>query len=74
MGAALAPPENARQNQNSPVLTWSDPTEGSVGVTLDAGFPLVAYVAKQSYIELGLASGAEVVASKNATAIHLIDR
>jgi molybdopterin-binding protein len=43
-------------------------------VTLDAGFPLVAYVSKQSYIELGLASGAEVIASIKATAIHLICR
>jgi molybdate/tungstate transport system ATP-binding protein len=43
-------------------------------VTLDAGFPLVAYVAKQSYLELGLASGQEVIASIKATAIHLIPR
>jgi len=41
-------------------------------VTLDAGFPLVAYIAKQSYLELGLAPGAEVVASIKATAIHLL--
>lgn len=41
-------------------------------VTLDAGFPLVAYIAKQSYLELGLAPGADVVASIKATAIHLL--
>jgi molybdopterin-binding protein len=43
-------------------------------VTLDAGFSLVAYVAKQSYLELELAPGASVVASVKATAIHLIAR
>jgi len=41
-------------------------------VRLDAGFPLVAYIAKQSYLELGLAPGADVVAGIKATAIHLL--
>lgn len=45
-----------------------------IKVTLDAGFPLVAYVAKQSVIELGLAPGAQVVASIKATTIHLFSR
>ena len=43
-------------------------------ISLDAGFPLVAYVAKQSYLELGLAPGTELVASVKATAVHLIGR
>ncbi len=43
-------------------------------ISLDAGFPLVAYVSKQSYLELGLAPGAELVASVKATAVHLIGR
>ncbi|MDE3089405.1 MAG: ABC transporter ATP-binding protein [Chloroflexota bacterium] len=43
-------------------------------ITLDCGFPLVAYVTKQSYLELQLAPGARVVASVKATAIHLIPR
>ncbi len=43
-------------------------------VTLDAGFPLVAYVAKQSYFDLALALGVSVVASVQATAVHLIAR
>ena len=42
-------------------------------VALDAGFPLVAYVSKQSYLELGLAGGMEVIAGIKATAIHLLD-
>jgi len=43
-------------------------------ITLDCGFPLVAYVTKQSYLELGLTPGAPVVASIKATAVHLIHR
>jgi len=43
-------------------------------VSLDCGFPLTAFVTKQSYIELGLAPGLPVVASFKATAIHLINR
>jgi molybdopterin-binding protein len=43
-------------------------------ITLDAGFPLVAYVTKQSYLELELVPGTSVVASVKATAIHLITR
>ncbi len=43
-------------------------------ISLDAGFPLFAYVSKQSYLELGLAPGVELVASVKATAVHLIGR
>lgn len=43
-------------------------------ITLDAGFPLVAYVSKQSYLELGLVSGVALIASVKATAVHLIGR
>lgn len=43
-------------------------------ISLDAGFPLVAYVSKQSYLELGLAPGADLIASVKATAVHLIGR
>ncbi len=41
-------------------------------VTLDAGFPLVAYIVKQSYLDLALAPNASIVASVNPTAVHLI--
>ncbi|HUI99623.1 MAG TPA: ABC transporter ATP-binding protein [Usitatibacter sp.] len=43
-------------------------------ITLDCGFPLVAYVSKQSYLELDLANRGEAVASVKATAVHLIAR
>lgn len=43
-------------------------------VALDCGFPLVAFVSKQSYLDLSLASQATVVASVKATAIHVINR
>jgi len=41
-------------------------------ITLDAGFPLVAYTTKQLYLDLELSPGASVIASIDATAIHLI--
>lgn len=41
-------------------------------VTLDCGFPLVAYVTRESYASLALAEGKEVFASFKATAVHLI--
>ena len=43
-------------------------------ITLDCGFPLTAYVTKQSYLELNLEPGASVVAAFKASAIHLINR
>ncbi len=43
-------------------------------IALDAGFPLVAYAAKQLYLDLKLSPGASVTASIDATAIHLIAR
>ncbi len=41
-------------------------------VTLDCGFPLVAYVAPHSKEELGLREGLEVTAAFKATAVHLV--
>ncbi len=43
-------------------------------ITLDCGFPLTAYVTRQSYLELDLKPGGAVVAGFKATAIHLINR
>lgn len=43
-------------------------------VYLDCGFPLVAYVTKQSVEELTLTEGKQVVVSFKAAAIHLIER
>ncbi len=45
-----------------------------VRVELDAGFPLVALITKQSLEDLALAAGSEIVASFKATAVHLIPR
>lgn len=41
-------------------------------VSLDCGFPLVAYATKVSAAEMGLGAGQAVVASFKATAVHLI--
>jgi molybdate/tungstate transport system ATP-binding protein len=43
-------------------------------VALDCGFPLTAYVTKQSFLELKLAPGSPVVAGFKATSVHLINR
>ncbi len=45
-----------------------------VRVELDAGFPLVALITKQSREELSLDAGSRLTASFKATAIHLIPR
>ncbi len=41
-------------------------------ITLDCGFPLVAYITKQTYLELGIAPGARLTASVEAADVHLI--
>jgi molybdopterin-binding protein len=43
-------------------------------IRLDCGFPLLAYVTRRSYLDLGLTPGTQVVASVKATAVHLIAR
>jgi tungstate transport system ATP-binding protein len=43
-------------------------------VQLNCGFPLVAYVAKYSLCSLSLKAGMDVMASFEATAIHVIRR
>lgn len=41
-------------------------------LTLDCGFPLVLFVARESYTELGLLEGKEVCASFKPASVHLI--
>jgi tungstate transport system ATP-binding protein len=48
------------------------PAGPHASVALDAGFPLVALITKQSLEDLALEPGAMVVASFKATAVHLI--
>jgi tungstate transport system ATP-binding protein len=43
-------------------------------VTLDCGFPLVAYITIPSCEDLDIAQGATVIASFKATAVHVIRR
>jgi tungstate transport system ATP-binding protein len=43
-------------------------------LTLDCGFPLVAYITIPSYEDLGIAESATVFASFKATAVHVICR
>ena len=39
---------------------------------LDCGFPLVAYITIPSFEDLGIAQGANVIASFKATSVHII--
>jgi len=50
------------------------PTGPTHRVTIDCGVLLVAAITRQSWEELGLADGAEVVVSFKATAPHVIHR
>jgi tungstate transport system ATP-binding protein len=43
-------------------------------LTLDCGFPLVAYITIPSYEDLGITKGGTVIASFKATAVHVIPR
>jgi tungstate transport system ATP-binding protein len=43
-------------------------------LTLDCGFPLVAYITIPSCEDLGIAKGGAVIASFKATAVHVIRR
>jgi molybdate transport system ATP-binding protein len=72
--ARSAHPDSSVRNQFPARVAAIEASGPLFKITLDAGFPLVAYVAKQSYLELGLAPGTELVASIKATAVHLIDR
>lgn len=42
-------------------------------LALDCGFPLVAFITRQSGLEMGLSPGAKVVASFKATSVHIIE-
>ena len=62
------------RNRLPAVVQRALPAGPFVRVELDAGFPLVALVTKQSGEELALAPGSRVTASFKATAVHLIPR
>jgi len=66
-----ASPTSAR-NRLAAVVRRILPAGPHARVELDAGFPIVALITKQSLEELGLAPGSPVVASFKATAVHLI--
>ena len=72
--AALAHAGSSVRNQFPARVVATEPAGPLFKITLDCGFPLVAYVSKQSYLELDLANRREVVASVKATAVHLIAR
>ncbi|MDO8616413.1 MAG: ABC transporter ATP-binding protein [Dehalococcoidia bacterium] len=70
--AAESPPQTSARNRLPAVVRRVLPAGPYVRVELDAGFPLVALITKQSLEDLALAPGAQVVASFKAMAVHLI--
>lgn len=66
-------PTSAR-NRLPATVTRITPAGPWVRVELDAGFPLVALITKQSLEDLSLAPGSAAVATLKATAVHLIRR
>ncbi len=42
-------------------------------ITVDCGFPALAFITRQSGIEMGLSPGTDVVASFKATSVHVIE-
>ena len=72
--AAMPHPDSSVRNQFRARVVACEPAGPLFKITLDCGFPLVAYVSKQSYLELDLANRGEAVASVKATAVHLIAR
>ncbi|HLB26587.1 MAG TPA: TOBE domain-containing protein, partial [Dehalococcoidia bacterium] len=68
------PTATSARNRLSAAVRRLVNTGPQVRVELDAGFPLVALITKQSLEELALVEGSPVVASFKATAVHLIPR
>ena len=64
-------PSSAR-NHIMATVTRISPSGPHARVELDAGFPLVAFITKQSLEDLALDAGTRVQASFKATAAHLI--
>lgn len=72
--AADAPAVTSARNHLPAVVRRIKATGPYIRVELDAGFPVVAFITKQSLEALGLATGSSVIASFKATAVHLIHR
>jgi len=69
----LPAPSSARNRLHGKVIHHL-PAGPIYRVTIDCGLPVVAAVTRQSWEQLGLADGAEVVVSFKATAPHVIRR
>ena len=71
-GAVEAAAPMSARNHLRATVSRVRPSGPYVRVELDAGFPLVALITKQSLEDLALSPGAPVVATFKATAVHLI--
>jgi molybdopterin-binding protein len=71
--ADVVPTSSARNHLRGRVARVT-PSGPYVRVEIDAGFPLVALITKQSLEDLSLAPGSAVQATFKAAAVHLIRR
>ncbi len=70
----MPPAESSVRNHFPGTILSAEALGPVLRIRLDCGFPLLAYVTRRSYLDLGLTPGTQVVASVKATAIHLIPR
>jgi molybdate transport system ATP-binding protein len=68
------PTQTSARNRLAGRVTALQPEGAAVRVNLDCGFPLTALITRPAAEQLELASGAPVIASIKASAIHLVTR
>jgi molybdate transport system ATP-binding protein len=68
------PRATSPRNHLPAVITGISPDGPLLRVTLDAGFPLTAYVTRPTREQLSLRPGSHVTAAIKAPAVHLIAR
>ena len=68
------PPVSSARNHLHGTVTRITLMNYQARVSVDCGFPLVAFITKQSLEEMGLAVGGEITATFKAHAVHLVAR
>ncbi len=71
--ASNSPPTSARNHLIGRVAKIF-PVGSQIRVTVDCGFPLVSLVTRQSFSDLSLGEGKQVIAGFKASALHIVRR
>jgi molybdopterin-binding protein len=72
--SSAAPAEPDVRNRFSARIVNIEALGPVLKIRLDCGFPLSAYLTRQSFLELGITAGELVCANVKASAVHLIGR